>query len=124
MKSYMELVGKSLLPIALVVCAFKLSSSLQEPAKALREAAASVNDAASKTEQIAANAPKTAGDAGHAAGEGFVKGTANGAVQVAATPALAPVAAGADALGKGVGLSDRDRDHVNRVLNPKRWRIF
>src|SRR5262245_3035410 len=83
-KPLIDLVGKALLPAALVFCAFKLSTAVHEGVAAMHEGAeagtqiaAAVDKGSNTASTIARDAPKIAGESAHAAGEGFVKGAAN-----------------------------------------------
>jgi hypothetical protein len=125
-KAWLNLIGKALLPAALVFCAIKVSNSVHEGSTAVHESAAAVakipdavHEGSTTAKQIVDNAPKTA----HDSSQEFVKGAANGAVQVAATVPMLPVTV----VGKGVEQlfpSDSDRENIERVVNPQRWHIF
>lgn len=88
------LLGQSLLPIALVLCAvvaLKVSGDLQDTAEKAK------TDIIAAIDQAKKDAPAIAGKSGHAAGKEFAKGAGEeigkGALIVAAAPVVAPAVA-------------------------------
>jgi len=118
-KALLNLVGKALLPAALVFCAIKVSNAVHEGTAAVHDGAAAATQVANTTKQIVDNAPQTA----HNVAQETVKGVANGAVQVAATPVMVPARIAGEVVKVALP-SKTDRDNVERIVNPGKWKIF
>lgn len=96
-------------------CAVKVSTSVHEGATTATQVATTAN-------QIVDKAPAVAGKAAFEAGKEGVHGAATGAVQVVATVPMAPVTV-VGRVVESVLPSQQDRDNVERVVNPAKWRF-
>lgn len=97
-----------------------------ENAVVVADTAKKVADTAAQAGQTVAQtlnaAPQIVGESAHNAGEEVVRGLANGAVQVGASIALAPVSVPALVVTKV--LPEPDRRKIEQILDPTKWKIF